>query len=279
MGKISGKLIIIFCILLCVEQSVGAAAEQSFDIITEKTAPSSVVIPKQSMQKADRSDSVTVIRWHRWKRRISELKSLAEYTYKAIPFFSINFYEEEARPLHLFQALRMFEDNLLLRGLDCRSPEIEIDFYQPDIIGLGSFLEKRRGMPFEFKIRHHSRRPFPSFSTPEESPMALISTVLREVTVNPYFSITIEDAPDDIKLALFRARCSTAHGRESLMKEIASKQETINARAEFFKHHRPVRKMSDVSCAEEHSDSDKTIRKKDGRPESDHSSDTDDTMG
>ncbi len=148
MNKILGKFIIILCVLLCGAQSVGAAAEQSFDVAAEEAAPLSVVGPRQSAQE-----------------------------------------------------------------------------------------------------------------------------------IIPEFSIMIEEAPDDIRLALFRARCSTAHGRESLMREIARKQETINARAEIFRHHRPVRKVSDISCAEEYSGPNETIRQEDRWEESDHSSDTDDTMG
>lgn len=275
MNKILGKFIIILCVLLCGAQSVGAAAEQSFDVAAEEATPSSVVVPRQSTQEIipeflNRSDGVIVIKW----LRMLEIMSIDGYESKTTSPFIINFSEEAFRPVHLLQILKIFKYNPFLRGLDFISPETEIDFYQPDIIGLRSFLKKRRGMPFEFRIRHHSRRPFPSFSTPEESPNALISTVLRELTVNPDFSIMIEEAPDDIRLALFRARCSTVHGRESLKREIASKQETINARAEFFRHHRPVRKLSDAGCTDESSDPDETIRQEDGREEWSDSSDT-----
>lgn len=156
-------------------------------------------------------------------------KGLATYERVSV----LDFRDAEARPVHLYQLFELFRNHSYLRVLDLRSPDIVIDFYGSDIIGLEYFLERRRKIPFELRIRHNNRfRPFPPLIGAPKSPESLANVICREIVKNPGFSVVIENIPDDFALALFRTQCSVEHGRERLMQETADMWETICARSE-----------------------------------------------
>ncbi len=134
----------------------------------------------------------------------------------------LDFRESEARPVHVFQLLSVYKQDPYIKVIDLRSPELWVDFYGSDSIGLKGFMAVRTpaGLAFELRIRHQTSRPFPSIIKKTFSYTSLLQVVCDQLIKNPRFSIVVEDASDDIKLALFQAQCATLHGREQLMTEV-----------------------------------------------------------